>query len=321
MAGIRDIKRQIKSIGNTKKITKAMEMVAASKMRKAVEAVLRTRTYANLSWETVLHLAEANGKNGNGEKVLHPLLAKRLEVKKVLIILIASNRGLCGGFNTALINKAVASVKKHDQATDFMVMGKKARAVYKYFGYNISAEFEKEDISIGVSEAIPLAKMAIADFLTGKYDKVMVAYTDFISATKQLPRVRQLLPVEVEKEDKYLGVVGKDMRVGLDEKFVAEKKASHLKDEEYMYEYIFEPSPEEVLNQMIPRLVEVQLFQAILESNAAEHSARMAAMHQATEAASDIIVDLALTYNKARQAGITREIAEISAGAEALKDR
>ena len=298
-----------------------MEMVAAAKMRKAIEAVLRTRTYANLSWETVLHLSQANGKNGNGEKSLHRLLAKRAEIKKVLIILIASNRGLCGGFNTALINKAVNSVKKHDLPTDFLVMGKKARVVYKYFGYNISAEFEKEDISAGISEAIPLAKMAIADYLSGKYDKVMVAYTDFISATKQLPRVRQLLPVETEKEDKYLGVVGKDTRVGLDEKFVAEKKASHLTDDQYIYEYTFEPSPEEVLNQMIPRLVEVQLFQAILESNAAEHSARMAAMHQATEAASDMINDLTLTYNKARQAGITREIAEISAGAEALKDR
>lgn len=321
MAGIRDIKRQIKSIGNTKKITKAMEMVAAAKMRKAIEAVLRTRTYANLSWETVLHLSEAHGKNGNGEKSLHPLLAKRLEIKKVLIILIASNRGLCGGFNTALINKAVNSIKKHSASTDFMVIGRKARAVYKYFGYNISAEFEKEDISNGMSEAIPAVKLAIADFLAGNYDKVFVAYTDFVSATKQLPRVRQLLPVEVEKEDQYLGVVGKDTRVGLDEKFVAEKKASHLIDEEYSYEYTFEPSPEEVLNQMIPRLVEVQLFQAILESNAAEHSARMAAMHQATEAATDMIDDLTLTYNKARQAGITREIAEISAGAEALKDR
>lgn len=321
MAGIRDIKRQIKSIGNTKKITKAMEMVAAAKMRKAIEAVLRTRTYANLSWETVLHLAAANAHDGDSEKTLHPLLVKRAEVKKVLVILIASNRGLCGGFNTALINKAILSIKKHQQSTDFMVMGKKARAVYKYFGYNISAEFEKEDISVGVSEAIPVAKMAIADFLAGKYDKVFVAYTDFISATKQLPRVRQLLPVEVEKEDPYLGVVGKDTRIGLDEKFVEEKKASHLKDEQYIYEYTFEPSPEEVLNQMIPRLVEVQLFQAILESNAAEHSARMAAMHQATEAAGDMIADLTLTYNKARQAGITREIAEISAGANALKEK
>ena len=318
-----------------------MEMVAAAKMRKAIEAVLRTRTYANLSWETVLHLAQANGTNGSGEKTLHPLLAKRAEVNpvksreagtpqdaesfnrvnKVLIILIASNRGLCGGFNTALINKAVSSIKKHDSLTDFMVMGKKARVVYKYFGYNITAEFEKEDISTGVSEAMPLAKMAITDFLAGKYDKVFVAYTDFISATKQLPRVRQLLPVETEKEDKYLGVVGKDTRVGVTEEFVREKKESHLEHEEHRHEYTFEPSPEEVLDQMVPRLVEVQLFQAILESNAAEHSARMAAMHQATEAATDMIDDLTLTYNKARQAGITREIAEISAGAEALKDR
>ncbi len=318
MAGIRDIKRQIKSIGNTKKITKAMEMVAAAKMRKATEAVLRTRTYANLSWETVLSISRANG---DGEKPLHPLLTKRPETKKVAIILIASNRGLCGGFNAALMAKAAASVKKHDQPTEFIVIGKKGKAIHKYYGHEIAAEFEKEDLAATVREVLPIAQLVIDDYLSGRYDKVLVAYTDFVSASKQVPRVRQLLPVETEKEDRYLGVVGKDTRIGMTEEFVKEKEAGHLEHQEHRHEYTFEPSPDEVLDQMIPRLIEVQLYQAMLESNASEQSARMNAMHQASQAAGDMISDLTLYYNKARQEKITAEIAEISAGANALKEK
>jgi F-type H+-transporting ATPase subunit gamma len=318
MAGIRDIKRQIKSISNTKKITRAMEMVSAAKMRKAVEAVLRTRTYANLSWETVLNLSRADR---NGEQPLHPLLSKRESVKRVAIILISSNRGLCGGFNTALMAKAAASVKKHGQPTDFIVIGKKGRAIYKYFGYNIIAEFEKEDLTSTVQEVTPVAKIVIDDYLAGKYDRVMVAYTDFVSASKQIPRVRQLLPIEIEREDKFLGVVGKDTRVGMTEEFVKGKGESHLAHDEHRHEFTFEPSPAEVLDAILPRLLEVQLYQAMLESNASEQSARMNAMHQATEAAGDMISDLTLYYNKKRQEKITAEIAEISAGANALKDR
>jgi len=325
MAGIRDIKRQIKSIGNTKKITKAMEMMAAAKMRKATEAVLRTRTYANLSWETVLNLTRAGT---TGAEALHPLLAKREKISRVAIILITSNRGLCGGFNTALLAKAAASVKKHDLpasptggSTDFIVIGKKGKAIYKYFNFNIAAEFEKQDLATEVKEVLPVAQMAVADYLSGKYDKILVAYTDYVSASKQVPRVRQLLPVETEKEDKYLGVVGKDTRVGMTEEFMKEKGESHLEHDEHRHEYLFEPGPSEVLDAMIPRLIEVQLYQAMLESNASEQSARMNAMHQATEAAGDMISDLTLYYNKARQEKITAEIAEISAGANALQEK
>jgi F-type H+-transporting ATPase subunit gamma len=318
MAGIRDIKRQIKSIGNTKKITKAMEMMAAAKMRKATDAVLRTRTYANLSWETVLNLSRASTA---GAEALHPLLVKREKIIRVAIILITSNRGLCGGFNTALLAKAADSVKKHDLPTDFIVIGKKGKAIYKYYNFNIAAEFEKQDLATEVKEVLPIAQMAVADYLSGKYDKILVAYTDYVSASKQVPRVRQLLPVETEKEDKYLGVVGKDTRVGMTEEFMKEKGESHLEHDEHRHEYLFEPGPEEVLDAMIPRLIEVQLYQAMLESNASEQSARMNAMHQATEAAGDMISDLTLYYNKARQEKITAEIAEISAGANALQEK
>ncbi|MEI6596670.1 MAG: ATP synthase F1 subunit gamma [bacterium] len=321
MPSSRDIKNRIKSIGNTKKITKAMEMVAASKMRKAVEAVLRTRTYANLSWLTVLNLSRS--MKGNNE-ALHQLLTPRKEIKKVGIILITSNRGLCGGFNAAIINKVHESIKKYQKIgeemiveAEFVLIGKKGAAIH-HRGQTIVADFPKLDLASEVNEIVPVANLIIGEYLSGKYDKVMVAYTDFVSSSKQIPRVKQILPIEIDKVDEYLGIVGQDSRLGLDKEFIENKEEKHSRSGEFNYEYTFEPSPEEVLNDMLPRLIEIQLYQALLESNASEHSARMAAMHQATEAAGDMVDELTLSFNKARQASITSEIAEISAGANAL---
>ena len=299
-----------------------MEMVAAAKMRKAIEAVLKTRTYANLSWTTVINLSKAV----NGGPEAHILLSERKVVKRVAIVLLTSNRGLCGGFNSAVINKAHDSVVKHLKningekiETDFFVMGKKGMSIASRFGHKVVANFPKLDISYEVKEVISVANMVTQEFIQGKYDKVMVAFTDFISAAKQEPRVKQLLPIDVTAEkDHGLGVVGKDSRVGLDAEFVKEKEDKYLKEKKDSYVFEFEPSAEEVLDEMIPRLIEIQLFQALLESNASEHSARMAAMHQATDAAKDLVKQLTLFYNKARQASITAEIAEISAGADAL---
>lgn len=314
MAKTKEISRRIKSISSTKKITKAMEMVAAAKMRKAVDAVLKTRTYANLSWETVLHLAKiAESRN----EISHELLAKRSEVKKVALILISSNRGLCGGFNASIINKAKESLEKYSVDTDIILVGKKG-AVISQYKYNIAAEFAKPDLVLSAAETNPIARMVIADYLSGKYDKVMVAYTDFVSGVHQIPRVKQLLPVDISADDQYLGVVGKDEVVGTSREYIEEKGKKHLQSGEFIYEYAFEPSPKEVLDRIVPRLIEVQLYQALLESNASEYSAQMAAMHQATESASDMIGELTLFYNKARQSNITAEIAEISAGANAL---
>ncbi|MCG2700774.1 ATP synthase F1 subunit gamma [Candidatus Parcubacteria bacterium] len=320
MANTRDIQNRIKSISNTKKITKAMEMVAASKMRRAIEAVLKTRTYANLSWNIVLNLSQAG--NSNGDQALHPLLAKREKIKKVGIVLITSNRGLCGGFNTAIVNKAHKSVEKHKELgkenSEFIIIGKKGAIVKKHYNYDIAAEFSKEDIISEVKEVLPIAKIVLDDYLSGKYDKIMVAYTDYVSASKQIPRVKQLLPIDISTQDEYLGIVGEDTRVGIDKEFIDKKKEKRLQADKNKYEYSFEPNPKEVLDEMLPRLIEVQLFQALLESNASEHSARMSAMHQATDAAKDMADELTLFYNKARQASITAEIAEISAGANAL---
>lgn len=316
MAQTKEISRRIKSIGNIKKITKAMEMVAAAKMRRAIEAVLRTRTYANLSWETVLNLSTAVSNQGN--QALHPLLTKRPEIKKAAIILITSNRGMCGGYNSAVINKAKDSIKKHsDVPVEFILVGKKGSVLYNQ-NQAVAAEFAKSDLLSDPKEVVPVVSLAMKDFLEGKYDKVFVAYTDFVSAVKQVPRIKQLLPVDINSEEQYLGIVA-DPKVSVNKQLLEEKSKKHIVKESG-YEYLFEPSPEEVLDKMIPRLLEVQVYQAMLEANASEHSARMSAMHQATEAANDMVKELTLFYNKARQAGITAEIAEISAGANALLD-
>jgi len=300
MAKTKEISRRIKSVTSTKKITKAMEMVAAAKMKKAIDAVLKTRTYAQLSWETVLHLAKLAESRSDS---LHSLLTPRSQIKKVAILLITSNRGMCGGYNSAIITKARESIKKHNIPTDFIIVGKKGATVHNY-KYEIAAEFEKSDIITDAQEIYPVVTMVLNDYQNKKYDKVFVAYTDFVNPAKQIPRIKQLLPIELDKVDENLGKID----------------GQEQNNDKVILDYTFEPSPVEVLNKIIPRLLEVQLYQAFLEANASDHSARMTAMHQATDAATDMVTELTLFYNKARQAGITAEIAEISAGANALAE-
>jgi len=273
MSNTKDIQRRIKSIGNTKKITRAMEMVAAAKMRKAVEAALATRSYANLSWETLLRLTATSAE--------HPLFETRKEVKRQAIIVITSNRGLCGGFNSALLNLVRAQA---DQNTELILVGRKGETMAANF--SVAAEFEHPETALDAQTVLPIVRFVSEGFLSKRYDKIFIAYTDFINVAKQVPRLRQILPIVIE---------------------ASEKKS----------EYLFEPDAGIVLAAVVPRLLEIQLYQAFLESIASEHSARMAAMHQATEAASDLAIELTLFYNKARQAAITSEIAEITAGVAA----
>jgi F-type H+-transporting ATPase subunit gamma len=333
MPSTKEIQRRIKSVKNIKKITKAMEMVSAVKMRKTIDAVLRTRTYANLSWMTVLNIA---GSAGVGRH-LHPLLDKREETKREAVVLISSNRGLCGNFNSAVVQKAVKSILKHGteerrltermvkearKDVDFILLGKKGLAVKSRYNIPVSAEFPKQDVTYEIRDVMPIAKMVIDDYLSGKYDKVMVAYTDFINAAKQVPRVKQLLPIDLSAKDDHLGVVGLDPRVGLDKDFIKGKEEKYLSGQNAPYPYVFtyEPDAEKILTEILPRLIEIQLFQALLESNASEHSARMSAMKKASDAAEDITSELTLYYNKARQASITREISELVAGVNALSN-
>ncbi|MBI4994840.1 ATP synthase F1 subunit gamma [Candidatus Peregrinibacteria bacterium] len=264
----RIIRRRIKSIQNTKKITKAMELVSASKMRKAVNAVVATRPYATLAWETINEVAKFTDPS------LHLLLAKRGAVRKILVILITSNRGLCGGFNAQILKQVLGfRFQVSGQECDFIAVGKKGQDAARRLKWNIVAAFADLSVAPAITDIQPIAALAINDFKSGVYDKVVLAYTDFVSSLKQIPRVKELLPLS---RIEGLGNL----------KDIAEK-TQLTSTQQYNHEYIFEPSPTQVLDMMLPRLVEAQIYQAILESGASEHSARMVAMKNATESAGD----------------------------------
>ncbi len=294
------IKRRLKSVGSTKKITKAMELIAAAKMRKAVNAALDTRTYATLAWNLLVNLSKT-------QKTQIPLLAIR-PVQKILMIIITSNRGLCGSFNSNIIKKTVAQLKTEKAGVDVIGIGKKGADFAKKMGFNLVAAFTNMTDTPSLDDALPIAKMVIDAYEKKSYDKIIVAYTDFKSAIFQLAKLRQVLPVseiDLEKMIDGLSPLPRGSERGLP------KPA--------LNEYLFEPNRLDVLQMILPRLVETQIYQTMLESAASEHSARMFAMRSASDAAEDMIKELNLNFNKARQAGITQEIAEIAGGAAALE--
>ena len=271
-----------------------MELVAASKMRKSVGRVTTSRGYADAAWELVLNLLQ------RVDRSLHPLLAER-PVNRVAIVLISSNRGLCGSFNLNTVSKAMKLIDKEgwnaNMTVDFFTLGKKGSQILAALKKNVVSDYPKDDITDTVGEVLPLASELISSFTKGIYDEVCVVYTHFISSLKQEARVRYLLPLV--KPSRYLGHIGQDEAAA-----VATTN-----------DFLFEPSRDKILALLLPRLVEIQLYQTVLESEASEHSARMLAMHNATDAATDMIEALTLAFNQARQAGITAELAEISAGA------
>lgn len=312
------IKRRIKSIGSTKKITKAMEMISAVKMRRAVANALATRTYARLAWDIINDVAKKTSLSA------HPLLTHR-PIKKIGIILITSNRGLAGGFTSRLITVAQQYIKaaKLDSTVEFDVIltGKHGRKSIKKLGQNVAAEFNKIDLTTRIDEIVPMTQMAIQDYINGKYDRIVVAYTDFVSALTQTPIIKQILPLEkgVSGVEHGVGEIDFETEETNDDADMAEESESYKKNNsEDSGQYTFEPGAERVLKEILPRLVEIQIYQAILESDASEHSARMMAMRNATDAAKDMIKELNYTFNKARQAAITQEISEIVGGAAAL---
>lgn len=299
----RIIKHRIKSITNTKKITKAMELVSGAKMRKAVGSVLATRPYATLSWETIIELAK------RVDPTTHPLLRIAGKRERILLIAMFSDRGLCGGYNAQMLRKLKTVEHLHRSGAakiDVIAIGKRGIDAFRRAGMNVIAAFTNISNNPTWTEVRPIALMAIDEFKKKNHDEVLMAYTDFRSAVSQMPRVRSLLPIKPEAVADELGAIGVPA-------------APQFPPRWSYYEYLFEPNADEVLEAMLPRLVETQVFQAVLESAASEHSARMFAMRNATDAAGDMINDLTFTFNQARQAGITREISEISAGKAALE--
>lgn len=302
MAGTKELKRRIKSVKSTKKITRAMQMISAVKMRKAQAAVLASRSYAGLAWQII------NNLSGKVDSTYHPLLEqagkKSVEKdaqEKLGIILISSNRGLIGGFNTNLTNTVNKYIKSHNAEvlTEMIVLGRKGRDSMLRLGRKLAAEFPKYDRQMSIKEVLPIVTLIKDKFLKGEYTKIILVYTDFISTITQKPALKQLLPFAAEDPHHT-----KDMP--------AQDKGKH-------YEYLFEPNPAQVLDYLVPRILESQIYQAILENDASEHSARMVMMKNATDAASDLIDELTLSYNQLRQANITKELAEITAGRIAIE--
>lgn len=300
MQSTRQIRRQIQSIKNTSQITKAMEMVAASKMRKSQEAALLARPYAEAALEILGSVSESV------EPQRHKLLEKR-EVKNIGVLSVTSDKGLCGGLNSNIL-KAVLKIGREnpDRKIEIIAVGRKAENYFKKTG-NIAAAFTSLGDTIELKETLPVSKLLIDDFAIGKYDKIIAVYTNFISTIKQEVRVKTILPITRRSLEETIEEIEDMAPKRADE--TAPKKA----------EYKFEPSAEEVLCRLLPNLIETQVYHIILESNASEHSARMVAMKNATDNALDILQDLKLTYNSVRQQKITQEMSEISAGVAALE--
>ncbi|MEI6316788.1 MAG: ATP synthase F1 subunit gamma [bacterium] len=295
MAGTKEIKRRIKSVKSTKKITKAMELVSASKMKRAISATLSSRPYSMYSWEVLQSLAE------HVEESTNPLLEIR-EVKKTLVVFITSNRSLCGGYNSQVTRKTIAFLKAHTgESIDFVSIGSKGEASLRRLGQKIVASFNDLSDKPALSNISPISNFIIDLYKKKEYDKVVVAYTDFVSALTQTPRIHTLLPVKKE-----------ELKEELTEEVNRNEKSSLTENKKV--DYTFEPSYESLMSVIVEKIAKMRMYQMILESTASEHSARMLAMKNASDAAGEMIDELTLSFNKARQGNITQEISEISAG-------
>jgi F-type H+-transporting ATPase subunit gamma len=297
MATAQEIRRRIRSVRNIGQITRALEAVSASRVRRAQAQVLATRPYAEKSWQVLTHLASQTSY----ETRTHPLLTIRPEVKAVAVLLLTSDRGLCGAFNLNMVRTAMDFIENRGKPAKLITVGRKGRDLMWRAGHTIVAEFTRLPAAPTALDTSPITRTAIDDFLDGSVDEVYLAYTDFINTLNQRTTVKRLLPIQP-------GEVG------------TQAMGEYVEDvqHETVAEYFYEPSPQEILESVLPRFTELQVYQAILESLASEHSARMMAMRNATENAEVLVEDLTLSYNKARQQAITGEILDIAGGAEAL---
>jgi F-type H+-transporting ATPase subunit gamma len=296
MATLKDIQIKIAAVKKTQQITKAMNMVAVSKLRGAQESMEGFRPYAGKFSEVLGSLAEKAGEETN------PLLEAREEVERIHLVLCTSDRGLCGGFNSNLISKA-ESFKKEKEAQGIDVVftnfGKKGRDLCRRKKFEILNEYVGVvGAKIGFNIAVSAGQKLIQGFLDKSYDEVYIIYAEFVSMARQTPALKQMLPIlPIESAE----------------------EETDGEETSYLAEHICEPSPPELLGELLPKNVYVQLYSALLETSTSEHAARMAAMDNATNACKDIIENLTLVYNKARQAAITAELMDIVGGAEALK--
>jgi F-type H+-transporting ATPase subunit gamma len=296
MATLRVIRHSISSVKNTQKITRAMKMVAAARFRRAQESLVSTRPYARKMNELLRHLVTKI------DLFLHPLLQER-EIKRVLLVIISGDRGMCGAFNSNIINAALdylntkyADLQKIPDAVQIMTIGKKATDFLSKKNHIIYIRHIGIFGNLQVGHARTIVRQLTDDYLKGEYDKVEIIYNEFKSIMQQRVVIEQLLPIPPEQI-----IRTDDLR-------------THAQ-----IDYIYEPSSSDIINLLLPKHMNFQMWRILLESSTAEEGARMTAMNNATENARELLGELTLSYNKARQAGITKELLEIVSGAEALK--
>jgi len=286
MSGAKEIRTKIASIKNTQKITKAMEMVAASKMRRAQERMRATRPYSERIQSVVSHMARAH------PEYHHPYLAER-EPRRVGLILISTDRGLCGGLNINLFKTVLTTMQQWDSAgyeIDLTLIGSKSNVFFKRLGGNIVATADHLGDAPAISELIGTVKVALDDYEAGRIDRLYLAYNKFVNTMTQQPLVERLIPTRGAEDDQL---------------------KAH-------WDYIYEPDSKPVMDALLTRYIESLVYQGVVENLACEQAARMVAMKSATDNAGDLINELQLVYNKARQAAITQEISEIVGGAAAV---
>jgi len=287
MAGGREIKTKIKSVQNTRKVTRALEMVSASKIRKAQDLMKASRPYARFMRQVIGHIATAN------TEYKHPFMVAREEVKRIGYIVVSTDRGLCGGLNSNLFRRLLAEVREWQNKgveVDVVCIGQKASMFFKRLKVNLVASVTHLGEKPQLSQLIGVIKVMLDGYVDGRIDRLTLAYNDFVNTMTQKPTLDQLLPLPPSDDLKT----------------------------QHDWDYIYEPNPESVLGHVLTRYIESLVYQATLENLASEHAARMVAMKSASDNANKLIGDLNLIYNKARQAAITQEISEIVGGAAAV---
>jgi F-type H+-transporting ATPase subunit gamma len=284
MASLRDIRRRIRGVRSTAQITKAMELVAASRMRRAQLRVTAARPYAETMRTFIEELSAV--ASGQSADELHPLLEQR-SVDTVGIILLTTDRGLCGALNTNVIRRASELIAAQTQTVELLTIGRKGQDFMARRGFTIFASVTGMGDRPSYDQVIPIARNVMDSFMERRMDECYLVYPEFVSTLSQRPKVQKILPIAPSGDAPVKSI-----------------------------DYIFEPDPKSILEELLPRYVEVLIYEAILEMQASEQSARMVAMRNANQNAQDLIKDLTLVYNKTRQAAITREVTEIASAAE-----
>ncbi|KFN48789.1 F0F1 ATP synthase subunit gamma [Arenimonas composti] len=287
MAGGREIKSKIKSVQNTRKVTRALEMVSASKIRKAQDRMKQSRPYARLMRQVIGHVAKANSE------YVHPFLAAREQVKRVGYVIVSTDRGLAGGLNSVMFRKIIADMRAWQEKgaeIDVVCIGQKATVFFRRLQLNLLASVTHLGEKPELSKLVGVVKVMLDGYAEGRVDRVFLAYNDFVNTMSQKPTLDQLLPLP----------------------------ASESLESRHDWDYLYEPDAQTVLDHVLTRYVESLVYQAVLENLASEHAARMVAMKAASDNATKLIGTLNLIYNKARQAAITQEISEIVGGAAAV---